>query len=208
MHVALQRAGCAFRPEHPVTRIAAREGGFDLTTPAGIVTTEKIVLAAGLGNVKLAPMVGLAAPLRPQKGQVLVLERMRPFLPVPLSTIRQTDEGTVLIGDSQEEAGFDDSGSTRCRRPLQRAPCGCSRNLRDVHVTRAWAALAGDESGWTSPMYEQSTTHPGAYIASCHSGVTLAAVHAQVLAPAIANGPLPASLAPFSTRRFDVSKAA
>ena len=60
----------------------------------------------------------------------------------------------------------------------------------------------------TGPIYEQSATQPGAYLASCHSGVTLAAVHAQVLAPAIANGPLPASLASFSTRRFDVSKAA
>ena len=26
-----------------------------------------------------------------------------PFLPHPLTTIRQTDEGTVMIGDSKEE---------------------------------------------------------------------------------------------------------
>ncbi len=207
MHVALRRAGCAFRPEHPVTRIAARDGGFDLTTPSGTVTTERLVLAAGLGSIRLAPMVGLSAPLRPQKGQVLVLERMRPFLPVPLSTIRQTDEGTVLIGDSQEEAGYDDSASTSVQAAIAARALRAFPALRDVHVTRAWASLRV-MSPDTGPIYEQSATQPGAYLASCHSGVTLAAVHAQVLAPAIANGPLPASLASFSTRRFDVSKAA
>jgi hydrogen cyanide synthase HcnC len=207
MHVALQRAGCAFKPDHPVTRIARREGGFDLTTPAGFITTERVVLAAGLGNVKLAPMVGLAAPLRPQKGQVLVLERMRPFLPVPLSTIRQTDEGTVLIGDSQEEAGFDERGDTAVQAAIATRALRVFPELRDAHVTRTWAALRV-MSPDTCPVYEQSATCPGAYIASCHSGVTLAAVHAQVLAPAIANGMLPPSLASFSTRRFDVSKVA
>ena len=39
----------------------------------------------GSATLQLAPMVGLTAPLRPQQGQVLVLERVRPFLPLPLS---------------------------------------------------------------------------------------------------------------------------
>jgi len=58
------------------------------------------------------------------------------------------------------------------------------------------------------PVYEQSASHPGAFLAACHSGVTLAAVHAQSLAPAIAAGALPPSLSPFSARRFDVPQAA
>ena len=75
------------------------------------------MLAAGLGNARLAPMVGLAAPVVPNKGQIIALERVRPFLAVPLETIRQTDEGTVLIGDSQQDVGFDESlGSGRARR--------------------------------------------------------------------------------------------
>jgi glycine/D-amino acid oxidase-like deaminating enzyme len=58
------------------------------------------------------------------------------------------------------------------------------------------------------PIYQQSSSHPGAFLAACHSGVTLAAVHAQVLAPGIAVGSLPPSLVPFSSRRFDVPQAA
>ena len=33
------------------------------------------------------------------------------------------------------------------------------------------------------PIYDQSATHPGAFVACCHSGVTLAANHALTLAP-------------------------
>ena len=32
------------------------------------------------------------------------------------------------------------------------------------------------------PIYAQSQTHPGAFVALCHSGVTLAAFHARELA--------------------------
>jgi hydrogen cyanide synthase HcnC len=58
------------------------------------------------------------------------------------------------------------------------------------------------------PIYQQSPTHPGAFVATCHSGVTLAASHALHLAPAIAAGILPADLNSFAASRFDVQTAA
>jgi glycine/D-amino acid oxidase-like deaminating enzyme len=207
LHAALDRAGCAWRPHHPVQRITPRQDGFVLETAQGAIEAQRIVLAAGLGNAALAPMVGLAAPVHPNKGQVLALERVRPFLPFPIETIRQTDEGTVLIGDAQQEAGFDESLgidvlATMAARAVRIFPL-----LRDVRVNRAWAALrVMSPDGY--PIYAQSTTMPGAFVVTCHSGVTLAAVHAFALAPAIATGALPPSLEPFGADRFDVQKAA
>jgi glycine/D-amino acid oxidase-like deaminating enzyme len=52
------------------------------------------------------------------------------------------------------------------------------------------------------PIYQESATSPGAFVATCHSGVTLAAVHACVLGPAIARGMLPAECTSFTTERF------
>ena len=69
-----------YRPNQGVERIAPRGGGFDMRMPRRHGHAGKVVLAAGLGNAALAPMVGLAAPVRPQKGQIIVLERVRPFL--------------------------------------------------------------------------------------------------------------------------------
>jgi hydrogen cyanide synthase HcnC len=74
-------------------------------------------------------------------------------------------------------------------------------------VVRAWAGLRVlSADGF--PIYEQSATHPGAFLATCHSGVTLAAVHAYAFAPAVAVGALPESFKPFVARRFDVPEAA
>jgi glycine/D-amino acid oxidase-like deaminating enzyme len=201
LHTALARAGVAYKPRHGVTSIAPHADGFRLETAAGPVHAAKIVLAAGLDNARLAPMVGIAAPVRPQRGQILVLERMQPLLRYPITTLRQTDEGSILVGDSQEEAGYRDSVglpvlATLAERAVQTYPA-----LRHARVVRTWGALrVMSADGF--PIYARSATHPGAFLATCHSGVTLAAAHAYELAPAVARGTLPDLLAPFSDRRF------
>jgi glycine/D-amino acid oxidase-like deaminating enzyme len=162
------------------------------------------VLAAGNANATLAPMVGLHAPMKPERGQIVVTERVRPFLRHPLSTIRQTDEGSVMIGDSREE-GIDPAAmnmpinTVMAHRAVRIFPL-----LAQVNIVRTWRAIrVMPADGF--PIYEESDTHPGAFLTTCHSGVTLAAAHALLLAPMIAKGQLDAQqLAPFSARRFHV----
>ena len=207
LHTALRRLGVAYRPNHEVSAIAHRGGVFRIASAGGEIVAHRIVLAAGVANARLAPMVGLKAPVRPQRGQIIVTEKIRPFLDYPVSTVRQTDEGGVLIGDSSEEAGFDDTvglgvASTMAERAARMFPL-----LRGVNVVRVWAALrVMTQDGF--PIYEQSAQCPGAFIATCHSGVTLAANHALVLAPMLAAGRLADELAVFSARRFDVPAVA
>jgi hydrogen cyanide synthase HcnC len=207
LHTGLQRRGASYLPEHPVERIQPNAKGFGIVTPRGTIAADRVVLTAGLGNARLAPMVGLAAPVRPQRGQILVTERVRPFLHHPVSTVRQTDEGSVMIGDSQEEAGFDltvGTGvlGTMAERAIRKFPV-----LASLRVVRTWAALrVMTPDGF--PIYQQSPAHPGAFLATCHSGVTLAAAHAMHLAPHILDGTLPDSFAPFHAQRFHVQPAA
>ena len=79
--------------------------------------------------------------------------------------------------------------------------------LSEAKLIRQWAGLRIMTPD-TYPIYAQSQSHPGAFVAVCHSGVTLAAAHASLLADAIAAGRLTPSLDPFHERRFDVPKAA
>ena len=74
-------------------------------------------------------------------------------------------------------------------------------------LLRSWAALRVMTPD-SYPIYAQSETHPGAFVALCHSGVTLAAFHADELARSIRDGALPDFFTPFHQRRFDVPKAA
>src|ERR1700724_4202441 len=88
-------------PNSTVTEASAASGDFRIRAGGGEIGAAKIVLAAGLGNAALAPHFGLAAPGKPLKGQILVTERARETLPLPLTTIRQTAEGRIMLGDSQ-----------------------------------------------------------------------------------------------------------
>ena len=206
-HAAIVTAGGTYLSSHGVTRITPQRSAFTLTTAGGAIEAEKVVIACGLGSATLAPMVGLAAPVRPNKGQIIVLERMPRFLQLPLSTIRQTDEGTVLIGDSQQDCGFDETLETDVLATMAARAVRVLPALSGARVIRAWAALRV-MSPDRFPIYEQSVVHPGAFVATCHSGVTLAAVHAYALAPAVAAGALPESFKPFVASRFDVPQAA
>jgi hydrogen cyanide synthase HcnC len=208
LNSGMQRLGARYLPEHIVDRIEHRGGEFTLTSAGGVVRAGKVVLAAGNGNARLAPMVGLSAPVRPQRGQIIVTEKVAPFLPYPVSTVRQTDEGGVMVGDSQEEAGFVAEVGAPILAVMADRAVRMFPLLARVNVVRTWAALrVMTQDGF--PIYDASERCPGAFIATCHSGVTLAANHALVLAPLIARGSLPKEeFEVFSARRFDVPAAA
>jgi glycine/D-amino acid oxidase-like deaminating enzyme len=53
--------------------------------PPGNISANKIVMAAGLGNISLFSNLGKEIPLVPQKGQLLVTERLGPFYPFHLA---------------------------------------------------------------------------------------------------------------------------
>lgn len=208
LHMALAQRGVRYLPSQPVTGIDRRDGVFQLATRKGDVRAEKIVLSAGNENARLAPLVGLSAPMLPERGQILVTERVQPFLRHPVVTVRQTDEGTVMIGDSREEGttpeGVDPAINTvMAARAVRMFPI-----LGKLNVVRTWRAIrVMTPDGF--PIYDQSETHPGAFLITCHSGVTLAAIHALRIAPMIAAGLLDAgAVGVFSARRFDVSQAA
>ena len=204
LHAGLQRHGAVYRGGCAVQAIEPAADGFRIRHDGGETRAARVVLAAGIGNARLAPMVGLEAKVRPQRGQILVTERLQPLLRLPVVTVRQTDEGSVMLGDSQEEAGFDDSVRTDVLATIARRATRMFPLLGRANVVRSWAALrVMTRDGF--PIYAASARHPGAFLVTCHSGVTLAAAHAYVLAPMLAAGALAPDLAAFAPERFDVS---
>ena len=207
LHIGMQQRGVVYRFEERVEHIGFRAGAFQVKTGRGELSAGRIVLAAGLGNARLAPMVGLKAPVRPQRGQIVVTERARPFLHHPINTLRQTDEGSFLIGNSLEEAGFDDRAGLDVLAVMADRAVRMFPALGRLNVVRSWAALrVMTPDGF--PIYDQSADCSGAFLATCHSGVTLAAGHAVSLAPMLAAGRLSPGLDVFSARRFDVPPVA
>ncbi len=112
-----------------------------------------------------------------------------------------------MLGDSQEDVGFDTSQTPDVMLAIARRAVLSFPWLRDLQIVRAWAALRVMPPDGL-PIYDQSERFPGAFTANCHSGVTLAGAHANAFAPMVAAGALDSTLELFSAKRFDVPAAA
>jgi len=193
----------------PVARIApVAGGGFDLLMAGGQKhSADKVILCAGLGAAKLAAELGFATQIRPQRGELLITEKLGDRLPFLSSTIRQVDEGGVQIGGTKADADLDDSETLDVMAGLARHAITVFPALADVRVVRAWGALrVMSPDGY--PVYARSARHPGAYLVTCHSGVTLAPLHASVLADWIEDTSAAPDLEGFDENRFSLSDAA
>lgn len=128
-------------------------------------------------------------------------ERTSRFLDMPTVSIRQTVEGSVMLGDSHEDVGFDDGIKPDVQSQIAARAVRTFPHLARLRIVRTWGALRiMTPDGF--PIYEESRDCPGAFLATCHSGVTLAGAHALALAPRIAAGALGAEFNPFGTARF------
>lgn len=199
---ATHRFGAPVEAVEPVTG----GDGFEVRTAWGSAWVPQVVIAAGLANARLAPMVGVPCPVRPVRGQVLVTEKVQPLLPFPTADLRQTDDGGLLLGSSWEEAGRDDRVTMANAGAIARRAVDTFPFIGGLRIVRSWAALRVMTPDGL-PVYEASASAPGAWVVSCHSGVTLAAVHVHGVAAAIARGSLPAPCAHGSAARFTAKEA-
>jgi glycine/D-amino acid oxidase-like deaminating enzyme len=205
MHAAIKLAGGRYYPGNKVTRIRHDGSVFTVETRQDRFSAPKLVLAAGLGIPALAGMLHLKIPVAPERGQILVTERVRPILPYPLSGIRQTGDGSFMFVASNESVGNNTDVTSPVIRKLaskaaQSFPC-----LSGVRVLRSWAALrplTPDEF----PIYLESEAHPGAFVLTSHSGVSLASVHATHVSRWIVRGETPDAFHAFDLKRFHISK--
>lgn len=186
-----------------VERIGHRAGEFQVVAGGTTHVSARVVLAAGLGNRELAPMVGLRAPVQPSRGQILVTERVQPFLSHPTMHVRQTGEGVVQIGDSKEDVGFNDGTTVEQLARIAHRASRLFPILANVNVVRTWGALrVMTADGF--PIYQSSSACPGAYLVTCHSGITLASMHAGALVSWMRGGAEPSEIQSFKAERFHV----
>lgn len=196
--------GAQVRTGASVDRVAFSGGAFQVhTADGGTVESGRVVLCAGLGAEKLGPGLGFQAPVRPQRGQVMITEKLAPLMRRPSAIIRQVDDGGVQIGDSQEEVGPDDQDTLEITAGNAHRAVLVFPALARARLVRSWAALRVMSPDGL-PIYQQSRTMPGAFLVTCHSGITLAAAHARLLPRWLEAQPDAPNLEPFSEDRFSL----
>lgn len=182
-----------------------RPDGFRVTCSDGTrVHAGKVILSAGLGAAELGPKMGFKAPIRPQRGQVLITEKLPKLINRPSLIARQVDEGGIQIGATNEEVGTDDRVTQPGLSGLAAEAIAAYPALAKAQLVRSWGALRVLSPDGL-PIYQQSAEMPGAYLVTCHSGITLAAAHARVLPDWLEGTDAAPDLEVFSEARFAIS---
>jgi glycine/D-amino acid oxidase-like deaminating enzyme len=101
--------------------------------------------------------------------------------------------------------GYNDGTTTPVLQNIAQRAVRCFPLLANTRVVRSWAALRiMSPDGF--PIYQESSSMPGAFLVTCHSGVTLAANHALTIAPWIAGDQKPDAIQAFTANRFHAER--
>ncbi len=206
--LAASRHGARFVEHSRVTRIARNGADIVVQTDRGNLTADAVVLAAGSwsGAIDLEG-VRERVPVRPVRGQLLYLAWSGPTLRRVTWSDRcylvPWDDGTLLVGATVEEAGFDERATVAGVRDLLDAACEI--------VPRAWtASFLGARVGLRPaapdalPVIGRSAALPAVMYATAHyrNGVLLAPLTAVLVADVILEDRVDPLLAATSPARF------
>ena len=206
--VAARRHGAQLIEQSRVRRIADEGQEIVVETDRGTLTADAVVLAAGSwsGDVVVND-ASTPLPVRPVRGQLLYLgwtgTQLRRVTWSRRCYIVPWDDGTVLVGATVEEAGFDERATVAGVRDLLDAACEI--------VPHAWAcAFRGVRVGLRPatpddlPIIGASSRMPNLMYATGHyrNGVLLAPITAKLVADAMLDNTIDPALAALSPARF------
>jgi glycine oxidase len=203
-----RKCGAQLLEPNCVRRISRREGDIVLDTDRGTLRSSAAVLAAGSWSSQIA-IAGIAAPpVRPVRGQLLSLSwRGAPLRRVTWSSrcyLVPWDDGTLLVGATVEEAGFDERATVAGVRDLLETACEVVPHVWSAGFSAARVGLRpGTPDGL--PILGESLAMPGLFYATGHyrNGVLLAPLTAELIADALLERRVDPVLAAASPARFE-----
>jgi glycine/D-amino acid oxidase-like deaminating enzyme len=199
-----------------------------VVTNSGEIKTKFVVVAAGAWSPQLGRTAGLSIPVTPIRGNILVTESIpSQYLQIVAeiqdvemdqgSTLSSdqnrefnvrmvfspTPSGNILIGRSEESAGYDNSVNYRviravARRAIRFFPC-----LRDLHCIRTYAGLRPCTPD-DFPIIDRLDSPEGIILATGHGdkGINLAPMTGKIVSELIIHGVASDSIQPFRFARF------
>ncbi len=201
---AAERQGATFR-RAAVQRIARDGSSLRVMTTAGELGADTVVIAAGAWGSAIAGV--RMPPLRPVRGQLLQLAwRGQPpstILWGPRCYIVPRTDGTLLVGATVEEVGFDERTTAGGVRELLDAACELLPGATAATFLEARAGLrpaTPDEL----PVLGSDPGTPNIVHASGHyrNGVLLAPITAKLVGDLVVDGRSDPALENFRVNRF------
>lgn len=205
---AARRLGAQIVEGVHVRRVAAEGADVAIETSRGPLAANVVVLAAGSWAARVE-VEGVAVPLpvRPIRGQLLHLAwpgaPLRRIVWGARCYIVPWNDGTLLVGATTEEAGFDERTTAAGVRDLLDAACELLPEAWKAGFLQARVGLR-PASGDALPIIGRSSRLPNVMYATGHfrNGILLAPLTAQLVADAIIEGRSDPAMAALSPQRF------
>jgi glycine oxidase len=204
---AIARRGAIVEPHRGVegfaiegARIAA------VRTSMGTIPCELAIVAAGAWSGGLLEPAGVRAPTPPLKGQIVLLKGDRPLLRRVVEHGKDylvpRDDGRVLVGATEEDAGFDARPTALAARDLLDEALRLCPILGRAAIEATWAGLRPGSVD-TRPYIGTAPGLANLIVATGHkrAGLQLAPATAELVADLVLGRPPRLDLAPFRPDR-------
>lgn len=190
-----------------VSRLAADGQGVRIETDGGVLTAGQVVLAAGSWSGQIAAGDGTTVPVRPVRGQLLYLDwqgaPLRRVVWGPSCYLVPWTDGSLLVGATVEEAGFDERATAAGVHDLLEAVCALVPHAAQAGFGGVRVGLrpaTADEL----PIVGRSARIDRLVYATGHyrNGILLAPLTAQLVADLVLDGRAGPELQLMSPARF------
>jgi glycine oxidase len=191
-----------------VRRISGHGGDLHVQTESNTHTAHTVVVAAGSWSGQVEIEGAAPLPVRPVRGQMLHLA-WKGGAPLRRVTwgehcyLVPWDDGTLLVGATMEEVGFDEKTTTAGVQDLRNAACALVPRVREAGFLGARAGLRPGTPD-AMPIIGWSRSVPNVMYATGHfrNGVLLAPLTAQLVADAVLSGRVDPAFDAIGPQRF------
>jgi glycine oxidase len=205
---AARRHGAKVVEGSRVLRISNRDDDLIVETADGSLRANAVVLAAGSWSAYVEIEGAAAPPVRPVRGQLLHLAWRGPHLRRVIwgehCYLVPWNDGTLLVGATMEEVGFEEQTTVAGVRELLDAACELVPGVRAAGFLGARSGLRPATVD-TMPIVGASRVMPNLMYATGHfrNGVLLAPVTAQLVANAMLDGRADPAFDDIGPQRFE-----
>lgn len=204
---AARHVGATLLPHRPVTEVL-REGQrvVGVRTQEGNIACNTLIVAAGAWSALCGEWLDIELPVRPLRGQSLSLQptiAVRHILFGEHVYLAPKEDGTVIVGATHENVGFDASTTPEGIATLLHAARKMVPSLATGTLQQSWAGLR-PRTPDARPIIGLAPKWENVVLACGHGGfgMLLSAVTGQAVAELITTGNLPSMMQPFTSERF------
>jgi glycine oxidase len=211
-HLKALVAGCVNRGVEITPGVAADDFEIDggrvraVRTSLGFLAADNVVVTTGSWTAPLARKLAVSPAIKPIRGQMVLLKLPRRVLQRIVNEgsryLVPRDDGRVLVGSTEEDAGFDRSTTAGAIRDLLDFASSLVPELDNAQVERSWAGLRPSTRDGL-PYLGRVPGLDNAFVAAGHfrGGLQLSTATAVVMSQLVRGEPTSVELSAFRVDR-------